>query len=196
MWIMSDSMPTLQELFQQQIQNLALTRRPGTINGYRVTARRFLSYLRVSAPQLHSLVELRRDPHLLGWFRSLAEQQPPLSAKSRWSHLLLLRRLLDELGAAGHPVTDQLIRREDFPPVPVYLPRALSIDDDRRLQEQLRHTSGWEASALLLLRLTGMRIGECMDLPADCLRHIGPDAWGVHVPLGKLHTERLAPADE
>lgn len=196
MWIMCDSTPNLEQLFQQQIQNLALTRRPGTMNGYRATARRFLSYLRVSGSQLHHLGELRRDPHLLGWFRSLAEQQPPLSPKSRWSHLLLLRRLLEELAAAGHPVADQLIRREDFPPVPVYLPRALSVDDDQRLQQQLRRTGGWEASALLLLRLTGMRIGECMDLPADCLRQIGPDAWGVHVPLGKLHSERLVPAEE
>jgi site-specific recombinase XerD len=193
---MPDSTPNLEQLFEQQIQNLALTRRPGTMAGYRATARRFLSYLRASVPQLHSVTELRRDPHLLGWFRSLAEQQPPLSPKSRWGHLLLLRRLLDELAAAGHPLADQLIRREDFPPVPVYLPRALSVDDDRRLQEQLRRTGGWEASALLLLRLTGMRIGECMDLSADCLRHIGPDAWGIHVPVGKLHTERLVPADE
>src|SRR5262249_3879067 len=74
-------------------------------------------------------------------------------------------------------------------------PRALSVEDDRRLQQQLQRTGGWEASALLLLRLTGMRIGECMDLPADCLRQIGPDVWAVHVPLGKLHTERMVPAD-
>lgn len=193
---MSDSTPNLEQLLEQQLQNLALTRRFGTMRGYRATARRFLSYLRASAPEIHHVSELQRDPHLLGWFRSLAEQQPPLSPKSRWSHLLLLRRLLEELAAAGHPVTDQLIRREDFPPLPVYLPRALSVDDDRRLQEQLRRTDGWEASALLLLRFTGMRIGECMDLPADCLRQIGPDAWGVHVPLGKLHTERLVPADQ
>lgn len=193
---MTDSTPNLKQLFEEQIQNLALTRRSSTMRGYRVTANRFLLYLRVSTPQVEHAAELRRDPHLLGWFRSLAEQQPPLSPKSRWSHLLLLRRLLDELAAAGHPVADQLIRREDFPPVPVYLPRALSIDDDRRLQEQLRRMGGWEVSALLLLRLTGMRIGECMDLPADCLRHIGPEAWAVHVPVGKLHTERLVPADE
>jgi site-specific recombinase XerD len=196
MWIMSDSMLSLEQLFEQQLQHLALTRRSGTMGGYRATARRFLSYLGASAPHLRHLAELRRDPHLLGWFRSLAEQQPPLSPKSRWTHLLLLRRLLDELAAAGYPVADTLIRREDFPPLPVYLPRALPVDDDRRLQEQLRRAGGWEASALLLLRLTGMRIGECMDLPVDCLRQIGPDTWGVHVPLGKLHTERLVPADE
>jgi len=192
---MPDSTPTLEQLFQQQIQNLALTRRASTMRGYRVTAHRFLAYLRASAPQLRDVAELRRDPHLLGWFRSLAEQQPPLSPKSRWSYLLLLRRLLEEAAAAGYPVADHLIRREDFPPLPVYLPRPLSWEDDRRLLEQLRHTGGWEVSALLLLRLTGMRIGECMDLPTDCLRQIGPDAWGMHVPLGKLHTERMVPAD-
>jgi len=192
---MSDSTPNLGQLFQQQIQNLALTRRASTMRGYRVTAHRFLAYLRTSAPQLQDVAELRRDPHLLGWFRSLAEQQPPLSPKSRWSYLLLLRRLLAEVAAAGYPVADHLIRPEDFPPLPVYLPRPLSWEDDRRLQEQLGRSCGWEAAALLLLRLTGMRIGECMDLPADCLRQIGPDAWGVHVPLGKLHTERMVPAD-
>ena len=193
---MPDSTPNLEQLFEEQMRNLALTRRSGTMRGYRVTAHRFLAYLRASAPQLQQAAELRRDPHLLGWFRSLAEQQPPLSPKTRWSHLLLLRRLLEEVAAAGHPLADQLIRREDFPPLPVYLPRALSVEDDRRLQEQLQRNGGWEASALRLLRLTGMRIGECMDLPADCLRQIGPDVWGVQVPLGKLHTERLVPADE
>jgi len=192
---MSNSTPHLEQLLEQQIQNMALTRRPSTMRGYRVTAHRFLAYLRGSAPQLQHVAELQRDPHMLGWFRSLAEQQPPLLPKSRWSHLLLLRRLLEEVAAAGYPVADQLIRREDFPTLPAYLPRALAVEDDRRLQEQLRRTGGWEASALLLLRLTGMRIGECMDLPADCLRQIGPDAWGVHVPLGKLHTERMVPAD-
>jgi site-specific recombinase XerD len=195
MRIVPDSTLNLEQLFRQQIQNLALTRRPSTMRGYRVTAHRFLAYLRGSDPQLQQIAGLRRDPHLLGWFRSLAEQQPPLSPKSRWSHLLLLRRLLDEMAAAGHPVADQLIRRQDFPPLPVYLPRALSLQDDQRLQEQLRRTGGWEAAALLLLRLTGMRIGECMDLPAGCLRQIGPDAWSIHVPLGKLHTERMVPAD-
>lgn len=192
---MSDATSSLEQLLQQQIQILALTRRPGTIRGYRVTAHRFVTYLRASAPQLQHASALRRDPHLLGWFRSLAEQQPPLSPKSRWNYLLLLRRLLEELAAAGHSVADHLIRREDFPTLPVYLPRPLSSEDDQRLLQQLRRTSGWEAAALLLLRLTGMRIGECMDLPLDCLRQLGPEAWGVHVPLGKLHTERMVPAD-
>src|ERR1035441_5802952 len=36
-----------------------------------------------------------------------------------------------------------------------------------------------------------MRIGECADLSYDCLRSLGPDEWAIHVPLGKLKTERM-----
>jgi site-specific recombinase XerD len=192
---MPEATDSLAQLFQRQIQVLALTRQPSTIRSYRGTAHRFLTYLRSAAAEVVEVSHLRRDPHLLGWFRSLCEQQPPLSVKSRWSHLLLLRRLLDDLAAAGHAMAAGLIRAEDFPPLPAYLPRALSYEEDRRLQQQFQQAGGWEASALLLVRLTGMRIGECLDLAADCLRQIGPDVWGVHIPLGKLHTERMVPAD-
>ena len=79
--------------------------------------------------------------------------------------------------------------------VPEYLPRPLSPEDDRRLQEELRRTDNLYSNALLLTRVTGIRIGECIHLPLDCLRHIGPEQWALHVPLGKLHTERLVPLD-
>ena len=46
-----------------------------------------------------------------------------------------------------------------------------------------------------LIRHTGMRIGECADLSSDCLRSTGPDQWAIHVPLGKLKTERMVPVD-
>ena len=40
-----------------------------------------------------------------------------------------------------------------------------------------------------------MRIGECADLSCDCLRSTSPDQWAIHVPLGKLKTERMVPVD-
>jgi hypothetical protein len=33
------------------------------------------------------------------------------------------------------------------------------------------------------------------DLSYDCLRSTGPDQWAIHVPLGKLKTERMVPVD-
>ena len=187
---------SLEQIFEAHIQTLALTLRPGTVAGYRWAARRFLSDLRAAFPQVRQLSELRRDPHLLAWFRGLCEQQPPLCNKTRSDYLLSLRRLLNDLADNGHAMQPGLIRREDFPPPTQHFPKPLSPPDDQRLQQELRHTDDLPANALLLTRLTGIRIGECIDLALDCLRQIGPDAWSLHVPLGKLHTERLVPADD
>ena len=41
-----------------------------------------------------------------------------------------------------------------------------------------------------------MRIGESIDLPFDCLRHFGDNQWALHVPIGKLYTDRLVPVDD
>jgi site-specific recombinase XerD len=186
---------SLEQIFEAHIQTLALTLRPNTVSGYRGVTRRFLSFLRAAFPSVRRLSQLRRDPHLLAWLRSLCEEQPALSNKFRINLLLCLRRLLEDLAANGHSLSADLIRREDFPPSPRYLPRALSPPDDQLLQQELRRTGDLPALALLLTRATGIRIGECIDLALDCLRQIGPDQWALHVPLGKLHTERLLPAD-
>jgi site-specific recombinase XerD len=186
----------IEELFQTQIETLALTLRPGTLAGYRWASRRFLSYLHAAFPQLHEVADLRRDPHLLGWFRSLCEQRPPLSNRARALLLLALRRLLHDLADNGHSLQSDLIRSRDLPPQPRYLAKPLSAEDDHLLQQELRRTGDLPATALLLTRATGIRIGECIDLPLDCLRQIGPDHFALHVPLGKLNTERLVPVDD
>jgi len=192
---MIQSTISLEHIFQSQIQTLALTLRPRTVVNYRYVARRFLDYLHIAFPRVRRLAQLRRDPHLLGWLRWLCEQDPPLHNATRIRHLLCLRRLLDDLAANGHLIQPDLIRREDFPPQAHYLPRPLNADDDQRLQQELRHTDDLFSKALLLTRLTGIRIGECIALPLDCLRQLGPDQWALHVPLGKMHTERFVPAD-
>jgi len=186
---------SLEQILEAHIRTLALTLRPATVSEYRGAARRFLSYLRAAFPQVRRLSQLRRDPHLLGWFGSLCERQPPLCNKTRANLLLCLRRLLDDLTVNGQDLPPDLIRREDFPPQPRYLPRPLSPQDDQLLQQELRRTDDLSANALLLTRATGIRIGECIDLPLDCLRQVGVDQWALHVPLGKLQTERLIPAD-
>jgi site-specific recombinase XerD len=192
---MSQSKQSLEQIFETQVQTLSLSLQPSTARNYRSVFHRFLSYLRGTFPKVRRLSQLRRDPHMLGWFRWLCDQDPPLSNSTREEHLLCLRRLLNDLALQGHPLPPGLIIREDFPVRPEYLPRPLAPEDDQRLQEELRRTDNLYANALLLTRLTGIRIGECIHLPLDCLRHVGPERWALHVPLGKLHTERLVPLD-
>jgi len=192
---MSQPRQSLEQIFETQVQTLALTLQPFTVVKYQYVARHFVGYLRAAFPKVRRLSQLRRDPHMLGWFRWLCQLSPPVGNHTREQRLLCLRRLLDDLALQGHPLQPGLILREDFPARPEYLPRALSPEDDRRLQEELRRADSLYSNALLLTRLTGIRIGECIHLPLDCLRHVGSEQWALHVPLGKLHTERLVPLD-
>ena len=70
------------------------------------------------------------------------------------------------------------------------------MEDDQRLQQQLRLTDTLETNALRLMRATGIRIGECIALPIDCLQSVNEKQVALHVPLGKLHSERLVPVDD
>jgi site-specific recombinase XerD len=75
------------------------------------------------------------------------------------------------------------------------LPRPLTPEQDQLIQQELLRRNDLFSNVLLLLRHTGMRIGECVDLSVDCLRTLGPNQWAIHVPLGKLKTERWVPVD-
>jgi site-specific recombinase XerD len=175
---------------------LITTRRPKTVKCYRYCARNFLAYLHTSFPHLHKLSQLRRDPHLLAWFRFLCQQYPSPGNRTRHLHLLTVRRLLRDLANQGHPLPPDLIRREDFPPSDHYLPKPLSLEEDQKLQQQLRLADTLAVNALRLMRATGIRISECIHLPFDCLHQISEQQVALRVPLGKLHSERFVPVDE
>jgi site-specific recombinase XerD len=156
-----------------------------------------LNYLADAHPQVRRLGQLRRDPHIVGWLRNLSEQNPPLANETRRNGLLNMRRLLEDLAwTSDDPPEPGLILASDLPPADRYLPRPLSPENDRLLQQQLRTQDDLFSNALLLLRLTGLRIGEGVSLSDDCLRCLDETRWALHVPIGKLHTERWVPADD
>jgi len=188
---------SLKQIFETQIDLLATTLQPNSLLSYRRAVKSFLRYLRANHPRVSSLAGLRRDPHILGWLHHLCDQDPPSSKGTRLLYLLCFRRLLNDLADGGdYIIQEGLIRCEDFPRLDQYLPKPLSLDDDQRLQNQLRTNDDLFSNALLLLRGTGMRIGELLNLPTDSLRHLGDRDWALHVPLGKLHTDRWVPVDD
>jgi site-specific recombinase XerD len=188
---------SLHQIFETQIGDLAITLTPETVRLYRNSIRSLLRYLAVHHPRIRALEDLRRDPHILGWIHDLAAREPALSKITRRHYLLLVRRLLGDLAASGqYTVEEGLIVQTDFPRLDQYLPKPLSPEDDQLLQQHLRARDDLFSNALLLLRLTGIRLGELLQLPTECLRHLGEQQWALHVPLGKLHTERWVPADE
>ena len=187
----------LASVLDRAIDSLSAALNPDTTRHYRGTARNFLTYLGASYPEVCSLDQLRRDPHILGWMSRLRSQTPPLAAASCINLLIHLRCIFEELAWTQQlPDLAHLIRREDVPRRPRRLPRALTAQQDQLLQQEFLRRNDLGGNAFLLIRHTGMRIGECADLRCDCLRSTGPDQWAIHVPLGKLKTERMVPVDQ
>jgi len=182
--------------FGRAVDSFCAALNPDTTRHYRGTVRNFLLYLAEAHPTAASLANLRREPHILGWMSHLRSQQPPLATASYINRLLGLRCILTEL-AWKHQLSHfaHFIRSEDIPRLPQRLPRPLSTEQDQQLQQELVRRNDLPSNALLLIRHTGMRIGECADLGFDFLRGTGPGQWAVHVPIGKLKTERLVPVD-
>jgi len=178
--------------FQRAVESLTAAQVWDSARQYRGTARDFLIYLGENHPDVTSLNQLRRDPHILGWFVRLRALKPAVYI----SRLMRLRCILEELAwTAQIPELARLIRHEDSPRPPQRLPRALTAQQDQAIQQELLRRNDLAANLFLLLRHTGMRIGECVDLSWDCLRNVAPDRWAIHVPLGKLKTERMVPVD-
>jgi integrase len=191
----------LQEALQARVRLLATTLRPATVQHYNHTVRLFLAYLREAFPDVRRGADIRRDPHVLGWLEHLWMQRvhhsgKPLCNQTRAAHLIRLRKLFDLLADHAFPPRPGLLWSEDIPSPDQVLPRPLTPEDDARLQTELRRRNDLLSNALLLTRLTGMRIGETIDLGADCLRHLGGEDWTLHVPVGKLHNERWTPVDQ
>jgi site-specific recombinase XerD len=186
----------LADSFDRAIASLGAALNPETIRHYRGTVRNFLSYLGATYPEVNSLRQLRRDPHILGWISHRRSQTPALTTASYINLLIALRWTLHELAWTHElPELAHLIRREDIPRLPYRLPRPLTDEQDQQLQREFLRRNDLGANVFLLIRHTGMRIGECADLASDCLRSTGPEQWAIHVPLGKLKRERLVPVD-
>ena len=191
---------SLREALEARVRLLATTLQPSTIYDYRGTLRSFLRYLHADFPEIGKPSQLRRDPHLLGWLEHLwkyrAATGKPLSSGTRGQRVMRMRTLLDMLADGPHGVMPGLLRGEDIPPRQYCLPRPLAPEDDARLQEHWSAAADVCSCALWLQRLAGMRIGECVDLTPDCLRHLGDNRWTLHVPHGKPRSERWVPVDD
>lgn len=195
-WRRSPLQHPLAPAFARALESICTALSPATLRNYEFAVRSFLVYLGAEHPTVTGLEQLRRDPHTLGWMARMRAQNPPLAASTCIIRLIALRAVLNEL-AWTHKLAElaHLIRREDIPRTPQNLPRPLTAEQDHLLQQELMRRNDLAGNAFLLLRHTGMRIGECVDLSYDCLHTIGPNQWAIHVPLGKLKTERMVPVD-
>ena len=182
----------LPDYAEQFLSLMAITLRQATLSGYRGAVRSIHRYLDRRKITLRKLGrnEIEEILNLL----ALSGLKP----STRVQFIIFSRSYLRWAFEHGHMKADpdEIIRPTDFPKVPEYLPRPLTQAEDVKLQTILGESTNIYARGLLLMRRTGIRVGELTTLTFECVR---TDLNGHHflkVPLGKLYNERHVPIEE
>jgi integrase len=176
---------------------------PRTVSSLATRLMHFGRFLTEDDPGLSTLSGLDRRRHIEPYLAFLAgapnsKKDAVITIGEQQRRILAVGNFLTDITQWGWDEAPprRLIFRGDAPRLPRTLPRYLPVDADRRLAAALRQPGNeLAASALLLQRACGLRIGELLDLELDCVHEVpGSGAW-LKVPLGKLDTERMVPLD-
>lgn len=170
---------------------LPTTKKPKTCSRYKTSLCNFYSFL-----SSKGIRERRIDRRIIElWLSHLKTSGLlPVSAQHFIFDVRSYFYWLRDRRVLAHDPAD-LIRVTDIPRRPKYLPRPLPPDVDREIQARLEKSDDVYHQGLLLMRLTGIRIGELWAMPIDCTRQDHNGNWSLKVPLGKLDNERLVPVD-
>lgn len=185
---------------------ITTTLRPSTAQ-MRIKAIRVLAdWMAARHPEVIRLDQLERTLHIepfLAWSRSRPWRGRNGVGRNIgltvFHHDVLdLRVFFEDIAEWGWPSAPsrRLFFLSDLPRLPEPMPRALDPAADRALMSAVGDlTEPFARCGLTLLRATGMRVGELLDLELDCIADMGARGTWLRVPLGKLGTERMVPFD-
>src|SRR5690606_21110177 len=104
--------------------------------------------------------------------------------------VIILRNFFDDISDWGWAQAPprRLVFRTDIPSTPQALPRALAPDVDAAIMTQVAALiDPFARVGLTVMRHTGLRVGELLDLELDCVVDYGKAGSWLRVPLGKLN---------
>ncbi len=185
---------------------VAATHRAATVLGYCATFQTFATYLGEHAPEVQDVRGLGRREHIepwLVWNRTRTRTRPdgteqPIGQDHRKNRVLDIKLFLDRITEWdwSEAPTKRLLFNSDIPKLDQALPRYIPREQEQRLLAAIaRLDDRFYRCGLGILRGTGMRIGELVDLELDCVHQVPGQGMWVKVPLGKLRTERMVPVD-
>lgn len=183
----------LPDFADEYLQELQITLRDDTVKSYKTNLmglHRFLHREDVAIQDLDRIT-------CVNWMKFMFEKKK-FSASTRLQRLVNTRGYLYWLADRGilKADVDQLINSSDFPKLDLVLPKPLPPDVDSEIQRRLLASTNIYHQGALLLRLTGMRLGELSNLNFNPIWRDDSGKTYIKVPIGKLHSERLVPIDE
>jgi site-specific recombinase XerD len=171
------------------IDIVSVNLRPNTLQSHKTSLRHLTEFLDLNKIR----IALLKREHAEDFFKYLATKRQAPS--TRLGNILVVRKYLKWLYDQGKlkERPDFLVRTRDYPRLPDYLPRPIPPDLDMLIQKKLAEEDDSSRLGLLLMRWTGIRVGEMVNLPPNCIHHDHEGHALLKVPIGKLYNERMVP---
>jgi site-specific recombinase XerD len=160
-----------------------------SVKRYQVDIRRFHIFIKKNNINLNSLN--RRHMELFLKYLNKLKIYPSTRLRSFSTIKAYLNWLWAHTRIANHP--DTLLIIKDRPKVPKMLPKPFSLDMDNKLHSIFLNSDDIFYKGFLLMRKTGIRVGELVNLEFDCIVTDLDKNIYLKVPLGKLNSERMVP---
>jgi integrase len=191
--------PELAGTMRRYLAQLAISMRPGSVALADTTLRHFAVYLTAHHGDVTAAAQVRRT-HIEG-FKAWLDARPGYRGRCspaattigmRLGHLRCFFDRIIEWGYHDAPARNPVFSG-DSPIRDRPLPRFLDDGDAAALLAAARQLPAlFDRVAVQVLARTGLRKGEFLRLPTDAIVRIGDGEW-LHVPVGKLHTDRYIP---
>ena len=189
---------SISKVVWRYLDQLATVRVLDTVTNHEGYLRRFFAWLARENPEVQHLSEITR-PHVEAFKRWLhttpCTSGKPYQRPTIASTLGTVRRFLQTIQEWGWREAPErvLIFASDRPTLDDPLPRFLDDAHAAALMQAARRSDDLFTQVCVetLLR-TGLRKGEFARLQLDSVVQVGETHW-LHVPLGKLHTDRYIP---
>jgi integrase len=191
--------PVMAATMRRYLAQLGISMRPGSVALVDTTLRHLASYLTAHHPDVTAVAQIRRT-HVEG-FKTWMSSRPgyrgsdaPARTTSgmRISHLRGFFDRIIEWEYDDTPARSPVFAG-DMPIRDRPLPRFLDDADAARLLAAARDLPDlFDRVCVEVLARTGLRKGEFLRLALDAVTVIGDRDW-LHVPVGKLHTDRYIP---
>ncbi len=181
------------------LEHQSIFAKASTIGAYKVGLKHFSTFLSITFKtnkHLKSHISQLKRTHLEKYLLYVCNMN--LAPYTKVNYLLNTKLYLTwEINHDNlNPEALDVLSRKNFPKVPEYLPRPLSTENDQILISRFRRSASPYAIFFLLLRLTGLRISELINLPWDCVITNDKNEKYLRVPPGKMDLERIIPLSD
>ena len=200
------SQPLIRDVVAHYLVMTSATLRPSSVTDRAENLCLFFDWLADEHPEIDRLSRLDRAAveEFLAWnhgrlSRGRRRRGEPVAVSCQHAAVATLRAFIGDL--VFWEWTDaparQLVHRSDLPKIPMPVPRALPPLVDAALMEGVTGIPDPASRcAIQILRGTGMRLGELLDLELGCLMDFPRHGSWLRVPIGKLNAERTVPLDD